>query len=182
MKKFLGIIGTLLLMTGCSLGADMENTPTKKVEAMLSKYQTLDSNVLTELDSVVDEEVLFDDEQRNEYKEIMKKHYQDLTYEIKDETIDGDSAVVTVEIEVNDYSKVMANADQYLEDNREEFYNEENEYDEGLFTKYRLDQLKSNNERVKYTLELSLNKVDGEWKLNELSESDRSKINGMYES
>jgi hypothetical protein len=182
MKKFLGIIGTLLLMTGCSLGADMENTPTKKVEAMLSKYQTLDSNVLTELDSVVDEEVLFDDEQRNEYKEIMKKHYQDLTYEIKDETIDGDSAVVTVEIEVNDYSKVMANADQYLEDNREEFYNEENEYDEGLFTKYRLDQLKSNNERVKYTLELTLNKVDGEWKLNELSESDRSKINGMYES
>ena len=76
----------------------------------------------------------------------------------------------------------MANADQYLEDNREEFYNEENEYDEGLFTKYRLDQLKSNNERVKYTLELTLNKVDGEWKLNELSESDRSKINGMYES
>ena len=76
----------------------------------------------------------------------------------------------------------MANADQYLEEHREEFYNEENEYDEGLFTKYRLEQLKDADERVKYTLELSLTKKDGEWTLDELSDADRSKINGMYES
>lgn len=182
MKKFIGLLIALIVMTGCSLTENMDNTPTKKVEAMLAKYQTLDSEVLTDLDNVINLEELFDDDQKNEYREIMKRHYQDLTYEIKDETIDGESAVVTVEIEVNDYSKVMANADQYLEDNKEQFYNEENEYDEGLFTKYRLDQLKDADERVKYTLELSLTKTNGDWVLDELSDADRSKINGMYES
>lgn len=182
MKKFLCLLGVLIVMTGCSLTENMDNTPTKKVEAMLAKYQSLDADVLADLDEVVNTEDLFDNDQKDQYREIMKKHYQDLTYTIKDETIDGDNAVVTVEIEVNDYSKVMANADQYLEDNREQFYNEENEYDEGLFTKYRLDQLKDADEKVKYTLELSLTKKNGEWVLDELSESDRSKINGMYES
>lgn len=182
MKKFLCLLGALIVMTGCSLTENMDNTPTKKVEAMLAKYQSLDADVLADLDEVVNTEDLFDNDQKDQYREIMKKHYQDLTYTIKDETIDGDNAVVTVEIEVNDYSKVMANADQYLEDNREQFYNEENEYDEGLFTKYRLDQLKDADEKVKYTLELSLTKKNGEWVLDELSESDRSKINGMYES
>lgn len=182
MKKFLCLIGALIVMTGCSLTENMDNTPTKKVEAMLTKYQSLDAGVLEDLDEVVNAEDLFDNDQKDQYREIMKKHYQDLTYTIKDETIDGDNAVVTVEIEVNDYSKVMANADQYLEDNREQFYNEENEYDEGLFTKYLLDQLKDADEKVKYTLELSLTKENGEWLLDDLSESDRSKINGMYES
>lgn len=182
MKKVLCLLGALVVMTGCSCNANMDNTPTKKVEAMLAKYQSLDADVLSDLDKVVNDEDLFDTDQKNEYREIMKKHYQDLTYEIKDEVVDGDNATVTVEIEVNDYSKVMANADQYLEEHREEFYNEENEYDEGLFTKYRLEQLKDADERVKYTLELSLTKKDGEWTLDELSDADRSKINGMYES
>ncbi len=182
MKKILCLLGVLAVMTGCSCTANMDNTPTKKVEAMLAKYQSLDAEVLTDLDNVVNAEDLFDNDQKDEYREIMKKHYQDLTYEIKDETIDGDNAIVTVEIEVNDYSKVMANADQYLEDNKEQFYNEENEYDEGLFTKYRLEQLRDADEKVKYTLELSLTKTNGEWTLDELSDADRSKINGMYES
>lgn len=182
MKKLLSLICALVVMTGCSCAANMDNTPTKKVEAMLAKYQSLDDDVLNDLDNVINNETLFNDDQKDEYRNIMKKHYQDLTYEIKDETIDGDNAVVTVEIEVNDYSKVMANADQYLEEHREEFYNEENEYDEGLFTKYRLEQLKDADEKVKYTLELSLTKKNGEWTLDELSDADRSKINGMYES
>ena len=118
MKKFLCLLGALIVMTGCSLTENMDNTPTKKVEAMLAKYQSLDAGVLEDLDEVVNAEDLFDNDQKDQYREIMKKHYQDLTYTIKDETIDGDNAVVTVEIEVNDYSKVMANADQYLEDNR----------------------------------------------------------------
>ena len=40
MKKVLGILGLALVMTGCSLG-DMDNTPTKQVEAYLNDYQTL---------------------------------------------------------------------------------------------------------------------------------------------
>lgn len=182
MKKIICLLLALTTMAGCSLVNNMDNTPTKKVESFFAKYQMLDSEVLADLDNVVNLEDMFDDNQKNEYREIMKRHYQDLTYQIKDETIDGNNAVVTVEIEVNDYSKVMANADQYLKDNKEQFFNEENEYDEGLFTKYRLEQLKDADEKVKYTLELSLTKTNGEWELDQLSDSDRSKINGMYEN
>ena len=34
------------MITGCSIGEDMSNTPTKRVEEYLNNYQTLDSNVL----------------------------------------------------------------------------------------------------------------------------------------
>ena len=37
----------------------------------------------------------------------MKKQYQNLTYTIKDEEIDGDTAIVKVEIEVYDFNKAM---------------------------------------------------------------------------
>ena len=104
MKKVLGILGLALVMTGCSLG-NMDNTPTKKVETYLNNYQTLDSNVLTEIDALVDQEELFDEDQKVTYRDIMKKHYQDLTYTIKEETINGytiidDNAHHPTEIEV----------------------------------------------------------------------------------
>ena len=79
MRKILSILGVVLIMTGCSLGTDMDNTPTKQVETYLNNYQTLDSNVLTKLDSIVDQEEAFDEDQKTTYRYILKKHYQDLT-------------------------------------------------------------------------------------------------------
>ena len=40
------------------------------------------------------------DNQKKDYKELMKKQYQNLTYTIKDEEVDGNNAIVKVEIEV----------------------------------------------------------------------------------
>ena len=94
MKKLLSVISITLIMTGCSLGTDMDNTPTKQVEEYLNNYQTLNSNVLTELDAVVDQEEAFDEDQKTTYRDILKKHYQDLTYTIKEETVNGDKATV----------------------------------------------------------------------------------------
>ena len=39
----------------------MDNTPTKKVETYLNNYQTLDSNVLAQLDAIVENEEMFDE-------------------------------------------------------------------------------------------------------------------------
>ena len=50
-KKILMLAVSLVLLTGCN---DMMNTPTKRVEEYLGKYQILDSTVLTELDDVVE--------------------------------------------------------------------------------------------------------------------------------
>ncbi len=182
MKKIGIFILGLLLVTGCSCGNTKltMDTPTKKVENFLSNYQTLNVDVLKQLDDAVDKETDFTDEQKKEYKELMKNHYKNLKYEIKDEVVNGDNATVTVEIEVTDYSKIMTDADSYLENNPSEFNNENGTYDVSLFTKYRLDKLKEAKEKVKYTLDLTLTKVKDEWVLDTISDMDEAKIHGMY--
>ena len=180
MKKVLSILGLALIITGCSLG-NMDNTPTKKVEEYLNNYQTLNSNVLSELDSMVNQEELFDEDQKTTYKDIMKKHYQDLTYTIKEETVNGDKATVEAEIEVNDYTKALKEAEEYRTTNESEFYDEEGVFNETLFNTYKLDLLKDNDDRVKYTIYFSLTKSGDEWTLEELTETEQEKILGIYE-
>lgn len=181
MKKVLSILCIFAVLTGCSFTANVtKDTPKKKVEHFFNDYQTLDSDVLAQLDTVVDRETTFTEEQKKTYRDFMKKHYQALVYEIKDEIIDGDNATVTVEIEVKDYSKILADADTYLTEHPNEFHNEEGTYDVVLFNEYRLKQIKDAKDKVKYTLNLTLTKVDDEWKLDKLNDMDESKIHGIY--
>ena len=180
MKKILSVLCAMFLITGCSLG-DMDNTPTKQVESYLNEYQTLDSNVLSKLDSIVDQEILFDADQKITYRDILKKHYQDLTYAIKEETINGDKATVEVEIEVNDYTKALKEAESYRTTNENEFMDENGIFSDTKFNNYKLEKLKDSKERVKYTLYLSLTKVNGKWTLDKLTETEEEKILGIYE-
>lgn len=181
MKKILLIFTLVLVLTGCSLTENMDNTPTKQVETYLNNYQTLDSNVLAELDSIVNNEELFDKDQKVTYRDILKKHYQDLTYTIKEETVNGDKATVEAEIEVTDYTKALKEAENYKTTNESEFMNDENEFDDVKFNTYKLDLIKESNERVKYTIYFSLTKEDGKWNLNDLTETEEEKILGIYE-
>lgn len=180
MKKVLSILGLALIMTGCSLG-NMDNTPTKKVEEYLNNYQTLNSNVLSEIDSLVNQEEMFDEDQQTTYRDIMKKHYQDLTYTIKEETVNGDKATVEAEIEVTDYTKALKEAESYKTTNESEFFNDEGVFDETLFNTYKLDLLKKSEDRVKYTIYFSLTKSGDEWILDDLTETEQEKILGIYE-
>jgi len=181
MKKLLSILSVILIMTGCSLGEDMDNTPTKQVEAYLNNYQTLDSNVLTELDSIVNQEEAFDEDQKTTYRDILKKHYQDLTYTIKEETVNGDKATVEVEIEVNDYTKALKEAESYRTTNESNLLDENGVFDEITFNNYKLDLLKSNEERVKYTIYFSLTRQNDQWVLDDLNDIEQEKILGIYE-
>lgn len=179
MKKLLLILVLPFLLVGC--GEKTMNTPTKRVEMFFANYQSLDDEVVEQLNTTANEEVLFDEINKKDYIDVMKKHYQALKYEIKDEVVDGDSATVTVEIEVKDYSKLLKDAESYLDEHPEEFNDTEGKYDESLFTNYRLDKIKDVKDTVKYTLNIDLTKIDKEWKIDDLSETDRMKINGMYE-
>lgn len=178
MKKIIIFMIALILFTGC--GNKLLNTPTKKVEMFFEKYQSLDDDVINQLKDVTDNEIAFTDVQRQKYIDIMKNHYQSLKYKIKDEKIDGDMAIVTVEIEVMDYSKILGDAEIYLSEHREEFYNEKGEYDITLYNDYRLDKLKEADEKVKYTIDMTLTKIDGEWVLDDASNNVRDKIQGIY--
>lgn len=175
MKKFLSLCLCFLLV-----GCGTMNTPKKQVEMFLTKYQTLDADVLSDLDKVIAAETTFNEDEKTTYKDLMKKHYQNLTYDIKSEEIDGDSATVKVEIEVTDYSRALSAADQELQNNPEKFNDDAGTYNVYKFNDYRLDLLKKSTERVKYTLDLTLTKVSNKWQLDQLSETEQDKINGIY--
>lgn len=157
------------------------NTPTKQVESMLTKYQTLDEDVLKDLDKVVAEDETFDSKQREKYRAIMKKHYKDLMYEIKDERIDGDEATVEVEIKVTDYTKILKNVEEYRKSHESEFYGDNKQFNQAKYMNYKLDKLEAAKEKVTYTLELALTKKDKKWLLDNLSRTDKDKIHGIYE-
>lgn len=176
-KLFIGVI-VLFFIVGCG---NMMNTPTKKVEAFLSKYQTQDEKVLTQLDEVVDSAGTMTKEQKEKYRDLMKKQYQNLSYKIKDETEDGDSATVEVEIEVYDYATAITESETYLTTNQDEFLDEEtNEVDDEKFMDYKLEQLDKVKEKVKYTINFTLIKENDDWKLDDITEIDRQKLHGLY--
>ena len=102
-----------------------------------------------------------------------------MVYEIKEETIDGNNAYVTVQIEVTNFGKKLAEAENYLSDHRDEF-TDNGVYNESKFLSYQLDELEKEKERVKYTLTFSLTKQDGKWEINDLTEAMEDKINGIY--
>ena len=134
MKRIIYLFMLLLIVSGCSIGTKMMNTPTKKVEAYLDSYQKLDDNVLNDLDTLI-EDTDYTTEQRARYKEIFKKHYSNLKYEILDEKIDGDNATVEAQVEVNDYSSILSepiNEDDYKD---EDDYEQEQLYDT-IYTPY----------------------------------------------
>ena len=203
---FLTCMMTVLVLSGCSMG----NTPTRKVEGFLNNYNSNDSGVLEQLQEMVNSDSLMNDTQRSKYSDIMKKQYKDMTYEIKDEVIDGDNATVTAEIEVYDYYKINRESEDYYNNNQSEFVDTNNNNDslaedvkEGVekaadkvtdaaedaanavsnskFIDYRLDKLDNAKDRVKYTIDFTLTKVDDNWKLNDIDDITRQKLHGLYE-
>jgi len=174
MKKLLIFLFLLLTITGC--GAD--NTPKKEVQKLFSNYNNLSSDLLIQLDSVMESENLTES-QIKKYKEVLKRQYKDLKYKINDEIISNDTAIVSAEVEVYDLAKVIDDADEYLKNNKDEFYNNE-KLDNEKFWNYKLDKMLESNEKIKYTIDFSLTKLDGKWTLDELLESDRQKIHGIY--
>ena len=172
---FLGFL--VIFTTACD---NVGNTPTKKVEELMGKYQSVDEDVLDDLNDLIDNETDLSDEQQDRYRELLKKQYQNLTYEIKEEKIDGDNATVETEIEVIDLAKVNRDAENYLENNRNEFNDEDGNFSEEKYTDYKLDKMEDAKDKVKYTLDLTLTKEDNEWKLDNLTETERQKIHGIY--
>jgi len=174
MKKLLIFLFLLLTITGC----EADNTPKGEVQKLFSNYNNLSSDLLIQLDSVMESENL-SDAQIKKYKEVLKRQYKDLKYKINDEIISNDTAIVSTEVEVYDLSKVIDDADEYLKNNKQVFYKNE-ELDNDKFWNYKLDKMLESNDKITYTVDFSLTKLDGKWTLDELLESDRQKIHGLY--
>ncbi len=178
MKKIIYLLTTIFLFTAC--GEKLNNTPTKQVELFFTNYQTLSEEVMEDLNNTLARNDTMTSLQKEKYKKIIKNHYKNLTYEIKNEEINGDTALIKTEIEVFDYSKIKEDIDNYLKENKEDFLNENNEIDETKYMDYKLEQLSKVKEKTKYTIDMTVTKVNDTWKLNKISESDEEKILGIY--
>jgi len=169
MKKILLIGLTLFTFLFFLVGCSLSNTPTSKVEELFSKYQMLEDDITYEIDELLETETLTN-EQKERYRNIIEKQYKNLTYEIKDEAIDGDTAVVTAQIEVLDYRKAIS-----------ELNMDNSNYDILEYNNQKLEKLENAKEKVAYTLEINVVKdEDGNWELLGLSNDDIKKIQGMY--
>lgn len=202
MKKFgtivLGVGFFMLLVAGCT---NTMETPTTKVEEYLGKYQRLDDDVSTQLDQVLDDDNTMSDDQKDQYRSLMEKQYQNLSYKIENEEINRDSATVDVEIEVLDYATTIADAKEYYQEHKDEIEKENDQEQsdndnvvedavEGTeeaieksaaFIDYKLKELESVSDTTTYTITFHLTKEDGEWQIQNLSDLDLEKIHGLYE-
>lgn len=178
MKKIIFIVVSLFLLSGCN---EINNTPTKQVETFLNKYQTLDADVIKDLDKVISEEVVFDSTSREDYREVIKEQYKNLTYKIKDETMEGDEATVTVEITVTDYRKILNETEKYKIEHITEFQDENGEYNAIKYSNYVIKELKKAKDKVSYTLDLKLIKIDEKWQLEPIDDITEDKILGIYQ-
>jgi hypothetical protein len=181
MKKYLIVIMSLMLifMTGCSMGK-IDNTPTKKVEKLLKAYQMNDEIIMAQMNATVENDVTLNTDQKLKYKDILKRQYSDMTYKIKDEVINGDDATVTAQIEVYDYYKTVSDAQSFLAANPAQFANPDGAYDNNMYLDYKFDQMKNTTNKVTYTIDFKVKKIDDKWQVEDLNDEDREKIHGLY--
>ncbi len=170
----------LFFLTGCD---DMMNTPTKRVEEFLGKYQIMDQEVIDQLDATIKKDDNLTEEQKDEYKALMEKQYQNLSYKIKNEVVDGEDAEVAVEISVFDYESALEKAEAYISKNETEFETDhkrdrEKEWD------YKIKQMKSVVDKVQYTLEFEVSKEEEKkrWNIKEVDDDMILKLHGLYSS
>lgn len=164
-KKILLFVVPILLLIGCS----MSNTPTSKVEELFTKYQKLDTDITTNIDDVLNEQNL-SQTQKERYRKILENQYKNISYQIKEEQIDGNTATVITEIEVIDLKKSI-----------NDLVFDSNIYTKETYDEEKLNRLEKSKDKVKYTLELKLSKDSNDkWKLDALTNEEMKKIQGMY--
>lgn len=174
MKKLILFILTISL---CACG--INSTAKKSVENYLNSYINLSDEVLKDLDKVTEEQTLTDS-QKHVYKEAIKRQYQDLKYEIINETYNGDEAQVSVKIEVYDLYLTQKNASEYLKKNISKFNNEKGIYDNNNYIDYKINLMKNAKERVTYNIEFNLITNGETWIISEMPKTDLEKIHGIY--
>jgi hypothetical protein len=178
-KIFVMSLLGLFLFVGCS---NTTNTPSKKVEDFLAKYQNQDQDILTQLELTLDSDTEMDDDQKEDYKALMTKQYQNLTYKITDEQVEDDSASVDVEIEVYDYATSITKSKEYFDQHKDEFVSDDD--DDATVSKayidYKIKEMKDVTDKTTYQITFNLTKTDGEWTVDDITDADRQKLHGLY--
>ncbi len=164
----------ILFVIGCE---NTMNTPTHKVESFFYKYQNLDKNVVNNLHYIIEKDMDITSKQKNNYMDLLKKQYHNLSYKIKNEQSSDDGSIVECEIEVLDYNIGIKKAKEYYQEWLDENHLKE---DKEKYIDLELEEMGKVKNTIKYTISFHLIKKNGVWELEEISDVDRKKIHGMY--
>lgn len=177
MKKIVIVILTIIcfLLTACSL----ESSSRDAVKDYFSLYHKKDSVVIEQLDNFLELQELTD-EQKKVYKDVLERQYENILYEIKNETSEGDTSYFEVKITVLDLYKVQQDAKEYAEKHPDEFRDSQGKYDENKFIDYKLEKMKETNDITTYDIILKVIKDDTGYRVEQLSNEDLEKIHGIY--
>ena len=178
MKNKIYIIITIFcfLLTGCL----KKESPTTVVSKYLDSYIKLDDFIIKEINRVIDENDEFNEEHKSIYKEILINQYKSLKYVVLDKEIDESSALVRVNITVNDLNIAEENAFNYVSKNLKNYYNDKNEFDNNKYITDKLNAMKNVNERKDYEIIFYLEKKNNEWFMHDPTDEDLEKIHGIY--
>ncbi len=174
MKRIIILLLLVFGLCGCSIN----NTAKGTIELYFQSYNELSNEVLNDMNKVVESEN-YTAEEKELYKDILKRQYQDLKYEILSESYNGDTASVSAKIEVYDYYSVQKQAQDYLKNNINAFY-KDGKYDNNKYLNYKFNLLKNTEERVNYNIDFNLVRENDLWVLKEILPSDLEKIHGIY--
>ena len=181
MKKIIISLLVLLLFTGCGKNMD---TPTSKVEEALSKYQNLDNSVDYDLNRIIDREGSLEDDDKKTYRTALERQFQNMSYKIKNEEIDGDTATVEVEVEVLDYKTSNENSKKYFTEHPQDFIDEDivdGKVEEiAEFITYKISELMKVEDKTKYDITFTLRKDNDEWVIDDIDDETLEKLLGIY--
>lgn len=178
MKKYLFLLITsMLLLTGCVF---LGNTPKDEVAKFLNNYKNNGESVVNELNDYLNEQNL-DEDTLEDYRELYLRQYSNLKYEIKDQKIDGNNAIVEVQITVFDYYKTDKLTGDYFTANQADFVDADGDVDFSKYFAYKIKKLLDTTDTVDYTLTLNLKKNDNKWEIEPLTNEELMKLHGTYE-
>lgn len=178
MKKILIVICAVLLFAGCSCSMN-DNKPDEAVNTFFEKYRSKDDDIITQLKDTIENEGL-KESAKEKYEDLMKKQYDQFAYVIKDTKEEKDTATVTVELTVLNYRSAILKAEEELKSNPSKFNDDKGNFSEEKYMDYKIEQMEKVTDTTTHTIELSLTKKAGIWKVDELSGDDISKLHGLY--
>lgn len=174
MKKILLVLIGIFILSACSF----TSSPSTKAEEYLSRYTSLNEDVLQDLETTTSSENL-STANKDVYKEVLKRQYQNIKYTVKDEEINGDKATVTMKITVYDLYKADKASLDYLNLHNDEFY-VNGIINQDKYDTYKVNNMLNTNETVDYEIEMYLNKENGTWIVQDVDNQTLSKIHGLY--
>lgn len=179
MKKILvTLLITLVFFTGCSFSMN-DSKPEEAVESLFEKYRAKDDDIITQLMDTISAEGLTDDAKQS-YQELMEKQYEQLAYVIKDINEQDNTATATVELTVLNYKSAILKTEEELKQNPEKFNDENGVFSEEKYMNYKIEKMQEVTEMTTHTIDISLTKENGMWKVDELTGDDISKLHGLY--